>query len=267
MSTTLPGHPAPNSAADPANSINSADLAAPPVAVGAPPARPAQAFDRKHVEGVIIDLDGTMVDTAGDFTAALNLMLGDLDLPRIETDEVLRYIGKGSEHLVQSVLAARLAPADAEARFAHAIERYQHAYSSVNGRHVELYPGVVEGLAAFRAAGLKLACVTNKPHRFAVELLEQLGLLSDFSLVLGGDSLPRKKPHPMPLLKAAEALGIAPLRMLAIGDSENDAIAARAAGIAVLSVPYGYNHGQPVQSIDSDGIVGSLLDAARWLDA
>jgi phosphoglycolate phosphatase len=227
---------------------------------------PAAPIARSQIRGVIVDLDGTMVDTAGDFDAALNLMLGELALPRIEAEEVMRYVGKGSEHLVRAVLAARLETDDVEIRFPHALERYQHAYSTINGRHVEVYPGVVEGLDAMRAAGLQLVCVTNKPHQFAVKLLEQVGLLEYFSLVFGGDSFPRKKPDPLPLLKAAEALDIAPDRMLAIGDSENDAIAARAAGIAVLTVPYGYNHGEPVQSIDSDGIVGSLLEAAHWLN-
>ncbi|MEJ0003732.1 MAG: phosphoglycolate phosphatase [Pararobbsia sp.] len=230
-----------------------------------PTASTARTVDRAHIEGVIVDLDGTMVDTAADFNAALNLMLGQFALPRIETDEVMRYVGKGSEHLVHAVLSARLAPAEVEARFLHALERYQQAYATVNGRHVSVYPGVADGLATLRAAGLKLACVTNKPHRFALELLEQVGLLEYFSVVLGGDSLPRKKPDPLPLVRAAEILGIVPSRILAIGDSENDALAARAAGIAVLTVPYGYNHGQPVQLIDSDGIVGSLLDAAHWL--
>jgi phosphoglycolate phosphatase len=237
-----------------------------PDAPAASSGTPAAPIERKQIRGVIIDLDGTMVDTAGDFHVALNQMLGETGLPRIEAEEVMRYVGKGSEHLVRAVLASRLGPDAVEARFPHALERYQHAYSTVNGRHVEIYAGVMEGLEALRSAGLALACVTNKPHRFAVELLEQLGLLEYFSFVFGGDSFPRKKPDPLPLLKAAEALGIAPRQMLAIGDSENDAIAARAAGIAVLTVPYGYNHGQPVQSIDSDGIVGSILEAADWLN-
>lgn len=237
-----------------------------PDAPAASSGTPAAPIERSQIRGVIIDLDGTMVDTAGDFHAALNQMLGETGLPRIEAEEVMRYVGKGSEHLVRAVLASRLGPGEVEARFPHALERYQHAYSTVNGRHVEVYAGVREGLEALRSAGLALACVTNKPHQFAVKLLEQLGLLEYFSFVFGGDSFPRKKPDPLPLLKAAEALGIVPHQMLAIGDSENDAIAARAAGIAVLTVPYGYNHGQPVQSIDSDGIVGSLLEAAHWLN-
>ncbi|RKP45782.1 phosphoglycolate phosphatase [Pararobbsia silviterrae] len=220
---------------------------------------------RAEIRGVIIDLDGTMVDTAGDFHAALNRMLADLELPSIDSDELLRYIGKGSEHLVRSVLSARLPADHVEARFATALDRYQHAYAQVNGMHASVYTHVAEGLAALRDAGLKLACVTNKPHRFAVALLTQVGLHAYFDAVFGGDSFARKKPDPLPMLKASEALGLAPAQMLAIGDSENDALAARAAGIAVLTVPYGYNHGQPVQSIDSDGIVGTLLEAARWL--
>ena len=217
------------------------------------------------IRGAIIDLDGTMVDTAGDFNAALNLMLSELGLPDITSDELLRYVGKGSEHLVRSVLSARLPADDVESRFATALDHYQHAYASVNGQHAAVYHEVAEGLAALRDAGLKLACVTNKPHRFAEDLLTQVGLRGYFDVVFGGDSFEKKKPHPLPLLRASEALGLDPSQMLAIGDSENDALAARAAGITVLTVPYGYNHGQPIQSIDSDGIVGTLLEAARWL--
>ncbi len=118
-----------------------------------------------------------------------------------------------------------------------------------------------------RDAGLKLACVTNKPHRFAVELLQQYGLLGYFSVVLGGDSLPKKKPDPLPMLTACAQLQVPPATTVAIGDSENDALAGRAAGMATLTVPYGYNHGQAVQTIKSDGIVASLLDAAKAIAA
>ncbi|HTJ92814.1 MAG TPA: phosphoglycolate phosphatase [Pararobbsia sp.] len=220
---------------------------------------------RTQIRGAIIDLDGTMVDTAGDFHAALNLMLGKLELRTITSDELLRYVGKGSEHLVRSVLAARLPAEQVDARFANALDAYQQAYATVNGQHSAVYADVAEGLAALRDAGLRLACVTNKPHRFAEDLLNQVGLRTYFDAVFGGDSFDKKKPDPLPLIRATEALGLVPAQMLAIGDSENDALAARAAGIAVLTVPYGYNHGQSVQSIDSDGIVGSLLEAARWL--
>ncbi|MCG1041989.1 phosphoglycolate phosphatase [Mycetohabitans sp. B8] len=219
------------------------------------------------VHAVIIDLDGTMVDTAGDFMAALNAVLGEFDLPPIDQAEVVAYVGKGSEHLIRSVLSARLPPTEAEQRFDVVLAGYQRAYAVVNGRHTRLYPDVIRGLDALRAARIKLACVTNKPLRFALGLLEQYGLRPYFEVVFGGDSLPRKKPDPLPMLAACDALGVPHAQAVAIGDSENDARAARAAGLATLTVPYGYNHGQPVQSIDSDGIVSSLLEAARWVTA
>jgi phosphoglycolate phosphatase len=222
---------------------------------------------RSRIDGAIVDLDGTMVDTADDFTAALNAMLGELALPGIERTEVVDYVGKGSEHLIRTVLASRLPAADAAQRFDDALDTYQQAYASINGRHTRLYPRVAEGLAAMHAANVRLACVTNKPHRFAQELLDQYGIARYFRVVLGGDSLPRKKPDPLPMLTACNALDVAPARAVAIGDSENDALAGRAAGLATLTVPYGYNHGQPVQSINSDGIVGSLLDAAHLIAA
>jgi phosphoglycolate phosphatase len=228
-------------------------------------ARPLGPFSR--IDAAIVDLDGTMVDTADDFTAALNTMLGELALRPIERTEVTGYVGKGSEHLVRRVLAARLPDTDAESRFDDALAAYQRAYAVVNGRHTRLYPHVAEGLAAMHAAGVKLACVTNKPRRFALELLEQYGLARYFRVIFGGDSLPKKKPDPLPMLAACTALDVVPARAVAIGDSENDALAGRAAGLATLTVPYGYNHGQPVQSINSDGIVGSLLDAARVIAA
>ncbi|WP_133651161.1 phosphoglycolate phosphatase [Paraburkholderia flava] len=225
------------------------------------------AFTGPQIRAAIIDLDGTMIDTADDFTAGLNGMLAQLDADHTSREEVIGYVGKGSEHLVRSVLAPRFGDERAQARFDEALALYQDEYAKINGRHTTLYPDVEAGLAAMRAAGLKLACVTNKPHRFAVELLEQYGLLRYFDIVLGGDSLPKKKPDPLPMLHACAELGVPPAAAVAIGDSENDALAGRAAGMATLTVPYGYNHGQAVQTIKSDGIVASLLDAAKAIAA
>ncbi|QGZ62438.1 phosphoglycolate phosphatase [Paraburkholderia acidisoli] len=220
-----------------------------------------------RIEAALIDLDGTMVDTAGDFAAGLNGMLAQFDAEETTREEVMGYVGKGSEHLIKSVLAPRFAAADAQARFDEALALYQDEYAKINGRHTHLYPDVEAGLAALRDAGVKLACVTNKPHRFAVELLAQYGFAKYFEVVLGGDSLAKKKPDPLPMLTACERLGVAPQAAVAIGDSENDALAGRAAGMATLTVPYGYNHGQPVQQIQSDGIVATLLEAAKVVAA
>ena len=220
-----------------------------------------------RIEAALIDLDGTMVDTADDFAAGLNGMLAQLDAAQTSREEVVGYVGKGSEHLIRSVLAQRFAADDAQSRFDEALALYQDEYAKINGRHTHLYPEVEAGLAAMRGAGIKLACVTNKPYRFAVELLQQYGLAHYFEVVIGGDSLPKKKPDPLPMLTACERLGVKPEATVAIGDSENDAIAGRAAGMATLTVPYGYNHGQPVHKIESDGIVATLLDAAKALVA
>lgn len=224
-------------------------------------------FAAPRIGAALIDLDGTMIDTADDFTAGLNGMLAQLDAEGTTREEVMQYVGKGSESLIRQVLSPRFPAADAQARFDEALALYQAEYAKINGRQTRLYPDVEAGLKALRDAGIRLACVTNKPYRFAVELLEQYRLDGYFSIVLGGDSLPRKKPDPLPMLAACEALGVAPQAAVAIGDSENDALAGRAAGTATLTVPYGYNHGNAIQTINSDGIVDSLLIAAQAIAA
>ncbi|OQC04401.1 MAG: Phosphoglycolate phosphatase [Alphaproteobacteria bacterium ADurb.Bin100] len=128
-----------------------------------------------------------------------------------------------------------------------------------------MYAGVREGLLALRERGLRLACLTNKPTAFARPLLQAKGLDGYFSEVFGGDAFDRKKPDPLPLLKTCEALGSEPARTLMIGDSSNDAQAARAAGCPVVLVTYGYNHGEPVRSVDADGYLDSLDELAALL--
>ena len=216
-------------------------------------------------DAVIIDLDGTMVDTLGDFAEALNRMLGDLELPPIAAQHIERMVGKGSEHLLRSVLNHVLelmnkAPTaiEIEALYAHAWPSYQRHYLAINGHYARVYPGVEAGLQALRHAGLRLACLTNKPTSFALPLLRAKGLEGYFEQVFGGDSFDKKKPDPLPLLKTCEALQTAPARTLMVGDSSNDAQAARAAGCPVVLVTYGYNHGLPAQAVDADGYVDSL---------
>ena len=217
------------------------------------------------LDAVTIDLDGTMVDTLGDFAEALNRMLGDLELPPIAAQHIERMVGKGSEHLLRSVLHHVLehmgkAPTaiEIEALYAHAWPSYQRHYLAINGHYARVYPGVEAGLQALRHAGLRLACLTNKPTSFALPLLRAKGLEGYFEQVFGGDSFDRKKPDPLPLLKTCEALQTAPARTLMVGDSSNDAQAARAAGCPVVLVTYGYNHGLPAQAVDADGYVDSL---------
>ncbi len=203
----------------------------------------------------IIDLDGTMVDTIGDFEAALNAALAELALPSVPRDFIALTVGKGSEHLIRSTLAQ---VGGRGTLYEQAWARYQYHYEGVNGRHSEVYPGVEEGLRNLKARGWKLACLTNKPTAFARQLLQIKSLDHYFSEVFGGDAFERKKPDPLPLLKTCEALGTSPGRTLMVGDSSNDARAARAAGCPVVLVSYGYNHGEPVSDVDADGVVDRL---------
>ena len=208
-------------------------------------------------DAVMVDLDGTMVDTLGDFAEALNRMLVDLALPAVPATAIENMVGKGSEHLIRSVLAY-VGVADVASRYESAWQRYQHHYLAINGQYAKVYDGVKEGLAQLQAAGLPMACLTNKPLSFAVPLLEAKGLAPYFCHVFGGDSFTKKKPDPLPLLKTCEALGTVPARTLMLGDSSNDAQAARAAGCPVVLVTYGYNHGQPIRDVNAHGFVGSL---------
>ena len=228
-------------------------------------------------KAAIVDLDGTMIDTLGDFEVALNRALADLDLPPVTRALVERTVGKGSEHLIRSVLAHQLALPEikglanvCEARgvehlYEAAWQRYQHHYLAINGEYAVVYPGVMAGLQQLRDAGLQLACLTNKPLSFAKPLLQTKGLDAFFTHVFGGDSFERKKPDPLPLLKTCEALGVQPARALMVGDSSNDAQAARAAGCPVVLVRYGYNHGESVDGVDADAHVDRLTQIAEAL--
>lgn len=231
------------------------------------------------IDACLIDLDGTMVDTLGDFEVALGRMLAELQLPAVARDFIERTVGKGSEHLIRSVLTeqmrqasvtadARHCPAaQPEARYAEAWRSYQAHYLAINGQFSRVYDGVADGLRALRARGLQLACLTNKPLAFARPLLAAKGLAPFFSHVFGGDSFARKKPDPLPLVEACRVLGSAPARTLMVGDSRNDAAAARAAGCPVVLVRYGYNHGEPVEQVDADGLVDSMTALVAGLAA
>ena len=217
--------------------------------------------------GVLLDLDGTLLDTLPDLAAAANAMLAAMGRPALQESVIRTYVGKGADNLIARTLAARLdAPAPDPDVFAVARAHFFEHYHANNGRLAQLYPGVTEGLKALSELGLGLAVVTNKPYEFSMPLLEQTDLLRYMQLVVGGDTCARRKPDAEPMLYACQKLGCAPDATLTIGDSINDALAARAAGCGgVVAVPYGYNEGAPVTELPVDGIVSTVLEAVEWL--
>lgn len=229
--------------------------------------------DHHHVlHAAIIDLDGTLVDTLGDFVAVLHHTLADLgchpvEIARVSRDFIAHTIGKGTEDLLRRSVAQAWGLADDDPEAVAAVPaawtHYRDHYDRLNGQHAEVFPGVPEGLEQLRTAGVPLACLTNKPTAFANQLLERKGLRGYFAHVFGGDAFERRKPDPLPLLKTCEALGTQPSHTWMVGDSSNDAQAAQAAGCPVVLVTYGYNHGEPIRDVTALAHVGRL-DELDW---
>ncbi len=218
-----------------------------------------------NIKAVVIDLDGTLLNTAPDLARAAELMMAELGMPCPSIDTIRTYIGNGVSRLVKRVLTGDMdAEPDAEL-FAKALPIYQKHYGEHVSEQSRPFPGVVEGLESFRRMGLHIACITNKAEQFTVPLLKDTGLFGYFELILSGDALPRRKPDPLPLQHACKVFGVQPAELLLIGDSLNDTQAARAAGCPVFCVPYGYNRGRPVEELDLDAVVPSLAEAALLL--
>ena len=216
----------------------------------------------------MIDLDGTLLDTALDITAAANAMLREIGRPECDVSDIRRYIGRGIPNLIKRCLAGRLAAADdPEPPPAAALASFRQHYQATNGRYATVYPGVVEGLRALQQHGLRLACITNKATDFTLPLLQGSGLAGWFEQVVCGDTLPKSKPDPLQLMHLCRHFGIAPGDALLIGDSLNDVRAARAAGCPVFCVPYGYNEGVDVRKLDCDAIVATLEEASTLIAA
>lgn len=224
------------------------------------------------LHAVLLDLDGTLIDTLDEFDAALLHMSQALDLPRIERSFIARTIGKGSEHLVRTVLGELLQQAQrphdsaaVEAVFESAMALYFSGYDAAGTDHVKIYAGVREGLETLLRKGYRLGVVTNKPQRLAQPLLQATGLDQHVEFLIAGDTYPKRKPDPFPLLQGCAKLASKPEHTLMIGDSANDAAAARAAQCPVALLRYGFNHGLPIESIDADGYFDSIAEIADAL--
>lgn len=217
-------------------------------------------------ELLLFDLDGTLVDSVPDLAFCLNAMLTELALPAASEDDVRMWVGNGAERLVKRALTRRMdgEPED-ETLLRRALARLMEIYAENTDQYSQLYPGVTEGLDYARSLGCPLGVVTNKAERFTVPLMRSLGILDRFDIVVGGDTLPTQKPHPGPLLHCAEHYRAAPARSVMIGDSINDLQAARAAGMRILCVSYGYNHGNDIGTHGPDAILHSLAELPAHL--
>jgi phosphoglycolate phosphatase len=214
----------------------------------------------RPITGVLFDLDGTLLDTAADIALALNRAVGEFGWESVPADAVRTMIGRGGPMLIRRVAAAQQRTLD-EPAHAALTERFFDHYGALQDSgegSARPFEGAPEALQALHAAGLRIAIVTNKQQRFAWSLMRRLALDAWIDCIVGGDSCERRKPHPDPLLFACQSLKIAPANALMIGDSTNDVQAARAAGIPVLCVPYGYNEGEDPRALPCDALIESL---------
>jgi phosphoglycolate phosphatase len=223
----------------------------------------------RRLDAVLFDLDGTLLETAGDIGAVLNLALADRQLGPLPADAVRKLIGRGAPSLVARALqlaGTGSQEVDVEATLGRFCAHYEQLYAG-DGSTATAFPGVLEGLRALHAAGLKLAVVTNKQRRFALQVLGRLGLVRWFEAVVGGDTSGQRKPDPRPLHHACELLRVDSAQALMVGDSAIDVRAARAAGMPVICVPYGYNEGQDASTLECDALVPTLAQLPALLRA
>jgi len=209
------------------------------------------------IKAIMLDLDGTLLHTAPELTESANRMLRELAFPAVSQELLISYVGNGISWLVKRALTGDMHAEPDSELYAKALPIFEKHYTALLMQS-KTFGGVVQGLDQMKAAGFRLGCITNKVARYTEPLLKGVGLAQYFEIVLSGDSLPEKKPHPLPLLHAAKFFAVPLEQMLLIGDSLNDTVAARAAGCPVFCVPYGYNHGKPVEGLDLDAVIANL---------
>lgn len=219
-------------------------------------------FAQQAPQAVLFDFDGTLVDSAPSLAVAVDRTLEALGRAPVGLDNVRNWVGNGAFKLLQRAIAGNheRRPRPDPELMEQAFDTFMTFYGEQPELGTRLYPGVQESLDTLRDRGVPMGIVTNKPERFMPPLLTTYGLTDYFQVVVGGDTLAEKKPHPAPLQHAAQRLGVDPLRCLMVGDSVTDVRAARAAGMVVACVSYGYNHGEPIEDAGADWTVDSLTE-------
>ncbi|MCU7843605.1 MAG: phosphoglycolate phosphatase [Candidatus Thiodiazotropha sp. (ex Monitilora ramsayi)] len=220
----------------------------------------------KNPKMILIDVDGTLVDSVPDLAFCVDEMMKQLGRPTHGETKVRDWVGNGVERLVRRALIGQLNGEPDEADFQQAYPIFLDLYAENTSQRSLLYPGIREGIDYLKAKGYRLGCVTNKAAQFTLPLLKDLGVHDDFELIVAGDTLPKKKPDPLPLLHAAERLGVLPNEALMIGDSQSDVKAARAAGFQIVCMSYGYNHGEDIRNYNPDAVIDALTEISSLLE-
>ncbi|OOZ80155.1 phosphoglycolate phosphatase [Solemya velum gill symbiont] len=211
-------------------------------------------------EMILIDVDGTLVDSVPDLAYCVDEMMQQIGRPPHGSEKVRDWVGNGVERLVRRALVGRLVGEPADEDFEKAYPIFLDLYAENTSKRSSLYDGVAEGLEYMKSAGYRLGCVTNKAEQFTLPLLADLGIADRFEVTICGDTLAKKKPDPMPLLHAAEFFGIEPANALMLGDSISDIKAARTAGFQIICMSYGYNHGEDIRNYDPDLVIDSMVE-------
>lgn len=212
------------------------------------------------IKMALIDVDGTLVDSVPDLAYCVDEMMRQLGLPVRGEDSVRLWVGNGVQRLVERALTDDLEGMPEQALFDKAYPIFLDLYAVNTSQRSALYPGVREGLDHLKACGIRLGCVTNKAEQFTLPLLKDLGIHDEFEIVVAGDTLPKKKPDPLPLLHAAEQMGVSPQQSVMLGDSKSDVKAARAADFRIICMTYGYNHGEDIRDYSPDAVMDSMTE-------
>lgn len=211
-------------------------------------------------EMILIDVDGTLVDSVPDLAYCVDEMMRQLDKPGHGDEKVRDWVGNGVERLVRRALVGQLEGEPSDEDFEKAYPLFLELYAENTSKRSHLFEGVREGLDYLKQQGYKLGCVTNKAEQFTLPLLKDLGIIDEFEIIISGDTLPQKKPDPAPLLHGAEFFGIAPEKAMMLGDSISDVKASRAANFQIICMSYGYNHGEDIRDYHPDMVIDSMAE-------
>ncbi|CAB1276631.1 phosphoglycolate phosphatase [Candidatus Nitrosacidococcus tergens] len=216
---------------------------------------------------IVMDIDGTLVDSVPDLAYCTDTMLNQLGLPPRGEEKVRQWVGNGVERLIKRALIDDLEGEPDSTLYQKAAPIFLNLYQENTSKRSHLYPGVKKGLIWLKSQGYRLGSITNKAAQFTHPLLQDLGIIDYFEIVISGDTLPQKKPHPAQLLHAAQFFNTASEDSMMVGDSISDVKAARAAGFQIVCLSYGYNHGQDIRDSHPDAVIDSLAEIQNLLHA